>query len=84
MEKVGKYFKHGADMLQVGGTEERSLSVAHSFHQGFSCLSHLLHFHIIQQSSLFLTSYTCQQSRALFIKWPAQKCTLLEVFIYKN
>lgn len=26
------YLKHWTDMLQVGGTEERRLSMAHSFH----------------------------------------------------
>lgn len=48
-------------MLQVRSAEERGLSVAHSLHQSFSGLRHLLHLHVVQQATLLLTGYTCRE-----------------------
>lgn len=64
------YLEHGPDMLQVGGAKKMGLSMAHCLHQSFSCLSHLLHLHIIQQPPLLLIGYTCHQNRASFRKCP--------------
>lgn len=63
-------------MLQVGGAGERGLNMAHCLHQGLSGLRHLLHLHIVQQPSLFLTGHACfkQQHRQLLTDLRAPFC----------
>lgn len=48
-------------MLQVCSAEEGGLSVADGLHQSFSGLRHLLHLHVIQQTTLLLTGYTWRE-----------------------
>lgn len=48
-------------MLQVSSTKEWSLSVADSLHQSFGSLCHLLHLHVIQETTLFLIGYTWEE-----------------------
>ena len=52
------HLEHGPDVLQVCGAEEGGLSVADGLHQSFSGLCHLLHLHVVQQTTLLLTGYT--------------------------
>lgn len=54
---IQSHLEHGPDVLQVRGTEERGLGVAHCLHQSFGGLGHLLHLHVVQQAALLLTGY---------------------------
>ena len=46
--------EHGSDMLEVSCHGETGLDVTDALHQGFGCLGHLLHLHVVQQSPLLV------------------------------
>lgn len=46
--------EHGSDMLEVSCHGETGLDVTDALHQGFGCLGHLLHLHVVQQPPLLV------------------------------